>query len=68
MDTMKGRGDRELIDRIKKGLAPLLSEEGLRLIVLFGSLATGKEHSGSDVDLGFLFDGAVDLVDLTNKR
>jgi len=67
MDTMRDRRNRESIDRIKENLTPLLNEEGLRLIVLFGSLAAGKTHSGSDVDLGFLFDGTVDLVGLTNK-
>jgi len=30
----------------------LLKGEGCRSVYLFGSLATGKEHDGSDIDIG----------------
>lgn len=52
---------------IKQGLAKLIEERRPRLVVLFGSLAEGKMREESDIDLGFLFDGPVDAVELTNE-
>jgi uncharacterized protein len=54
-------------DEIKEKLVPLFKEEGLQLILLFGSVATGNFSKESDVDLGFLFDEAVNILDLTNR-
>ncbi|MEO5888483.1 MAG: nucleotidyltransferase domain-containing protein, partial [Anaerolineales bacterium] len=39
-----------------KELAPIASQFGLRLIVLFGSAARGKMHKESDIDVGVLTD------------
>jgi len=35
--------------------------------LLFGSRVSGRVHSGSDIDLGVLFDSPVDLVGITNR-
>jgi predicted nucleotidyltransferase len=61
--------DRRKITRkeITDLLSPLFADRGLRLAVLFGSVASGKAHGKSDVDIGFLFDGPVDIVALTNE-
>ena len=55
------------IDEIKAKLAPLFTEEGLQLVLLFGSQSSGQVHPQSDIDLGFLYNEAVDLLELTNK-
>jgi len=55
------------IEEIKNSLTPLFNEEGLRLVLLFGSVASGKEYQESDIDLGFLFDKAIDILGLTNR-
>jgi len=55
-----------LIYEIREKLAPLFKEPGLQMVLLFGSLVSGPTHRESDIDLGFLFDGPVDLSDLTN--
>jgi len=55
------------IEEIKERLAPLFREEGLELVLLFGSAATGDMHGKSDVDLAFLFNRSVDILSLTNK-
>ncbi len=55
------------IGEIKNRLAPLFDEEGLRLVLLFGSVASGKEYQESDIDLGFLFGRPIDIYALTNR-
>ena len=55
------------IGEIKGRLAPLFNEEGLRLVLLFGSVASGKDYKESDIDLGFLFDRPIDILALTNQ-
>jgi predicted nucleotidyltransferase len=55
------------IEDIKGNLAPLFQEEKLQMVLLFGSYSSGRPRPGSDVDLGFLYDGPVDLLNLTNK-
>jgi len=55
------------IGEIKNRLTPLFNEEGLRLVLLFGSFASGKEYQESDIDLGFLFDRPIDILALTNR-
>ncbi len=54
-------------DEIKRRLTPVFSENGLKLVLLFGSSVTGNVHRQSDIDLGFLFEGNVDILALTNK-
>lgn len=56
-----------LPDEIKRRLTAIFSERGLKLVLLFGSSVTGKRHRQSDIDVGFLFDGEVDILALTNK-
>jgi len=55
------------IEEIEDKLTPLFNEEGLRLVLLFGSVASGKEYRASDIDLGFLFDRPFDILILTNQ-
>ena len=55
------------VDEIRKKLALLFEEEGLKLVLLFGSAAAGTAHRKSDIDLGFLFKKPVDLLALTNR-
>jgi len=52
---------------IKDKLSPLFNEKSLRLVIMFGSTATGNRHNTSDIDLGFLFDNQTDILDLTNR-
>jgi predicted nucleotidyltransferase len=54
-------------DEIKGKLASLFEEEGLQLVLLFGSAAARTVHRKSDIDLGFLFERPVDLLALTNR-
>jgi predicted nucleotidyltransferase len=51
---------------VKERLSLLFDREELRLVLLFGSAATGRTHRGSDIDLGFLFDTPPDIIELTN--
>lgn len=63
-------GEREninFIGSITEKLTPLFQEKGLRLVLLFGSAASGKMHKRSDFDLAFLFDHPADILELTNK-
>ncbi|WKZ32053.1 MAG: nucleotidyltransferase domain-containing protein [Thermodesulfobacteriota bacterium] len=55
------------ISDIKERLAPLFDADGLSLIILFGSMASGAVHARSDVDLAFLYDDKVDILELTNR-
>jgi len=54
-------------DEIKRRLGPLFNESGLELVILFGSVAVGKVHGRSDIDLGFLYGHDVNILDLTGK-
>jgi len=54
-------------EQIKNNLTPLFNEEGLQLVLLFGSVALGREYRKSDIDLGFLFDRPIDILALTNR-
>jgi len=57
----------DMAREIRDKLNPLFLEEGLKLVLLFGSIARGKVHEKSDIDLAFLFDEPVDILGLTNK-
>ena len=52
---------------VKESLAPLFKEAGLQLVLLFGSMASGKANEKSDIDLGFLLDESKNILDLTNS-
>ena len=51
---------------IKSKLSPLFKGKGLRLAILFGSAVSGKAHSNSDIDIAFLFEKPVAILELTN--
>jgi len=55
------------IEEIKERLKPLFQDEHLQLLLIFGSLAHGKVHKKSDIDLAFLYDMPVNIIELTNK-
>jgi predicted nucleotidyltransferase len=55
------------INEIKLRLVPLFNEKGLQLVLLFGSMASGRATRQSDIDLAFLFDEPVDNLALTNR-
>jgi predicted nucleotidyltransferase len=55
------------IAEIEERLTPLFEDESLQLVLLFGSALTRDMHKGSDIDLAFLYDKAVDVVSLTNR-
>jgi predicted nucleotidyltransferase len=55
------------IEEIRDRLSPLFNNEGIKLVLLFGSVVSGKVHKQSDIDLAFLFDKPVDILALTNK-
>ena len=54
-------------EEIGERLSGLFADQTLQLVLLFGSLATGKGHRRSDADIGFLFDSPTDIMGLTNK-
>lgn len=56
-----------VIEEIRDRLSPLFKNEGIKLVLLFGSVVSGKVHKQSDIDLAFLFDKPVDILALTNK-
>lgn len=55
------------IDEIKEKLTPLFTEEGLQLVLLFGSVVSGRARKESDIDLAFLYDEPLDILNLTNQ-
>jgi len=54
-------------EEIRERLTPLLSEERLQFVLLFGSSAHGRMHKRSDIDLAFMFEGPADILELTNR-
>jgi predicted nucleotidyltransferase len=64
---MKERLPVPSIAEIKERLTPLFEDEGLQLVLLFGSALTRNMHKRSDVDLAFLYDKPVDVITLTNR-
>ena len=59
--------NRFTMEVIKEKLAVLYADRTLQCVLLFGSLTSGRRHEQSDIDLGFLFDGPVDILDVTNR-
>lgn len=55
------------VEEIRNRLVPIFKDEGLKLVLLFGSAVLGKIHKQSDIDLAFLFDKPVDILSLTNR-
>ena len=51
------------IENIKPKIAKLAEKYGLSLVLLFGSQATGKTHPRSDVDIAYLSEKPVDLME-----
>ena len=55
------------IDEMKEKLTPLFKEKGLQFVLLFGSVVSERTHKESDIDLAFLYDEPVGILDLTNQ-
>ncbi len=55
------------VAEIARMLSPLFKEKELQLVLLFGSISSGVFHPQSDIDLAFLYEKPVDILDLTNK-
>ncbi|OGQ52194.1 MAG: hypothetical protein A3J24_12865 [Deltaproteobacteria bacterium RIFCSPLOWO2_02_FULL_53_8] len=55
------------VDGIKERLAPIFADSGLKLVLVFGSVVAGATHKKSDIDVAFLFEGRVDILELTNR-
>ncbi|MEW6001351.1 MAG: nucleotidyltransferase domain-containing protein [Nitrospirota bacterium] len=55
------------VEEIRNKLAPLFENEGLQLVVLFGSAVSERIHKQSDIDIALLFDRPIDIFSLTNK-
>lgn len=53
--------------QLREGLSGLIGARKPRLVILFGSVAKGRTHEESDIDLGFLFDSPIDIIELTNQ-
>jgi len=64
---MKERVPLPSMAEIKEKLTPLFEDEGLQLVLLFGSALTRNIHRRSDVDLAFLYNKPVDVITLTNR-
>jgi len=54
-------------EEISDRLAPLFKDEGLQLVLAFGSVVSERAHKHSDIDLAFLFNKPVDILRLTNR-
>ena len=54
------------IDELKLKIIPLAEKYNLKLVILFGSQASGRTHKHSDIDIGFLpisdFDAEIYLL------
>lgn len=48
-------------EKIKSKIAELAKKYGLSLVLLFGSQITGKTHKGSDIDIAYFSDKAIDM-------
>jgi uncharacterized protein len=56
------------IEELKKLVHSLATEQGLYLIVLFGSQATGKVHLHSDIDLAVLKDKKLSPLEIAKLQ
>lgn len=56
------------IEKIKPEIEKLAQKYRLSLVLLFGSQASGKTHPQSDVDLAFLFEKKMDLMDIARME
>lgn len=55
------------LKEITDKLSPMFNNEGLQLVIAFGSVVSGRVHQKSDIDLAFLFDKPVDIIRLTTR-
>lgn len=58
----------QIDDKTKSKIEKLAKKYRLSLVVLFGSQATGKTHSRSDVDMAFLSEAVMDLNDIVKMQ
>lgn len=53
------------IDELKSKIIPIAQKYNLKLVVLFGSQASGRTHKNSDIDIAILGDGDFNMTNLT---
>lgn len=51
---------------ISEKLVPFFDRGEVRLVLLFGSVASGRVHQRSDIDLAVLLEGDADILAVTN--
>ncbi len=51
----------EINEKLKSGVEKLAHKYGLRLVLLFGSQATGQTHKESDIDVAYLPEKSLDF-------
>lgn len=56
------------IQAIKKQILPILRSQGITKAAIFGSFATGKEKTNSDIDLLVKFKRTPSLLDLSRLK
>ncbi len=56
------------VDEIKERVGHVLRANGVRRAALFGSMVTGEDTSGSDVDMLVEFEGKKSLLDLAGLK
>ncbi|KKK67438.1 hypothetical protein LCGC14_2954060, partial [marine sediment metagenome] len=56
------------VDEIKEMAVHVLRENGVCRAALFGSMVTGEDSSGSDVDMLVEFEGKKSLLDLAGLK
>lgn len=64
---MNARKEHAPVQKIKKKLSPLFDDKSLKLVLLFGSAAQDRLGKQSDIDIGFLYREAVNILDLTTR-
>ena len=57
---MIDKGKAHTVEAVKEKLEAIFSEDGLQLVIVFGSIVSGKMHKKSDLDVAFLFDRPID--------
>ncbi len=54
-------------DRLRETVVAIAQANAVRLVVLFGSSCRHESRPPEDLDIGFLGDAPLDLLDLTNQ-
>ncbi|MBI3812688.1 MAG: nucleotidyltransferase domain-containing protein [Nitrospirae bacterium] len=58
---------RDVISGLAQKLRPFFQQPAVQLVVIFGSVVSGKVHRSSDLDLAILADEPLDTVQITSE-